>query len=112
MPGEIVMQRDRFERTRIEGPDLDESALASQLSEEFLLVHAVLERFAAIDEDDRDFVVELAAKIGVRIDVDVVPGESSAPRKLGQALFHHFTQVASFAGINHDVAELWHAGRF
>jgi hypothetical protein len=89
-----------------------ERVLAGQFLQELLLVHAVLESFAAIDEDDRNFVIELAAKVGVRIDVDVVPGESAAPRKLGQALFDHFTQVASFAGINHDVAGLWHARRF
>ena len=84
--------------------------LAGQLLQEFLLVHVVLESFAAIDEDDRNFVVELAAKVRVGVNVDLMPGESSPARKLGQALFHHFTQVASFAGVNHDVAELWHAG--
>ncbi len=90
----------------------DRTSLAGQFPQEFLLVHAVFEGFPAIDEDHRDFVVELAAKIEVGIDVDFLPGKSTAPRELGQTLFDDFTQVAAFAGINHDVAGLLHACRF
>jgi hypothetical protein len=89
---------------------LEPAGLAGQLSQEFLLVHAVLEGFTAIDEDDRDFVVELAPKFGVSVYVDLLPGKSPPPRQLGQALFDYFAQVASLAGINHDAARLWHAG--
>jgi hypothetical protein len=77
MPGEIVKQGGRFERTA-----RSESALAGQLPQEFLLIHAVLEGFAAIDENNRDFVVELAAKVGVGVNVDLMPGETPAARKL------------------------------
>jgi hypothetical protein len=84
--------------------------LARQFSQKFLLVHAVLESFAAVDEDDRNLVVELAAKIGVRINIDLLPGESSTSRELEQTLFDDFTQMAAFAGIDYDAARLWHAG--
>jgi hypothetical protein len=69
MPEEIVTETARVER----------SELASQLLQEFLLVHAVLEGFMAVNEDDGDFVVELAAEFGVSVNVDVLPGESSSP---------------------------------
>jgi hypothetical protein len=82
---------------------------ARQFSQKFLLVHAVLEGFAAVDENDRNFVVELAAKIGVRINIDFLPGESSTSRKLKQTLFYDFTQMTAFAGIDDDSARLWHA---
>jgi hypothetical protein len=87
-------------------------ALASEFPQKLLLVHAVLEGLAAINEDDGDFVVELAAEFRVHVNVDVSPREAAPARKLGEALFDHFTQVASLARIDHDVARLWHAGRF
>jgi len=91
-------------------PVSGKARLASQSSQEFLLVHAVFEGFAAVDENDRNFIVELAAKIGVRINIDLLPGESSTSRKLKQTLFYDFTQMAAFAGIDNDAARLWHAG--
>jgi hypothetical protein len=57
----------------------NDSALAGQPAQEFLLVHAVLESFTAINEDDWNLVAELAAKFGVGVNVDLLPGESSAP---------------------------------
>jgi hypothetical protein len=83
---------------------LNDTALAGELSQEFLLVHVIFESFTTIDEDDRDLVIELTAKFGVGVYVDVLPGESSAARKLGQTFFHHFTQVAALAGIDYDAA--------
>jgi hypothetical protein len=52
--------------------------LAGELSEEFLLVHVILEGFAAVNENYRNFIVELAAEFMVGVDVDFVPGETSA----------------------------------
>jgi hypothetical protein len=86
--------------------------LAGQLAEKFLLVHAVLEGFAAINEDDGNFVVELAAEFGVGVHIDLAPGEPPATRELGETLFDNLAEMASFAGIDHDVARLWHAGKF
>jgi hypothetical protein len=108
MPGEIVAESGWDEA----GNRIAALALASQLAQEFLFVHAVLEGFAAIDEDDWDFVVELAAQVGVGVDVDFMPSEAAAARKLGQTLFHYFAQMTSLAGIDHDIARLRHAERF
>ena len=83
-----------------------------QLAEELPLVHAVLKGLAAVDEDHGDFVIELAADFAIGVHIDFSPSESAPARKFGQALFHHFTQVASLAGVNHDVAGLKHAERF
>ena len=41
-------------------------ALAGQLPKEFLLVHVVFESLSAVDEHDRNFVVELAAKFEIQ----------------------------------------------
>jgi hypothetical protein len=86
------------------------TGLAGQLAQKLLFIHVVLEGFAAIDEDDGDFVVVLAAEIGVGVYVDVLPGEAATAGELRQALFHYFTQVASLAGIDHDAAGIRHAG--
>jgi len=106
MPGEIVTEITRERCGR------NETALAGQLPQELAFVHVVLEGFAAVDEDDGDFVVVLTAEFRVLVDIDFLPGESAVARELGQALFYHFTQMASLAGIDHDAAGLWHAGGF
>jgi hypothetical protein len=77
-----------------------------------LLVHVILEGLAAIDEDDRDFIVELAAEFVVGVDVDFMPGEAAAAGEFGEAFLHQFAKVASFARIYDDVTGLRHAGRF
>ena len=86
-----------------------EMRLADQLAKEFLLVHAVLEGFATIDEDDRDFIVELAAQFVIGVHVDFAPGEAATAGKLHKAFFHNFAEMATFAGIDDDAAWLWHA---
>jgi hypothetical protein len=50
---------------------------AGELAEEIGFVHAVLEGFAAIDEDYRDFVGELAAELFVAVHVYFLPGEAA-----------------------------------
>src|SRR5579884_2050813 len=88
-----------------------ETELADELSQEFLLVHVVLEGFATVDENDWNLIIELTTKIHVSVDVDLVPGEASSARQFGEAFLHHFAQVTSFARVNHDAADVWHAGR-
>jgi hypothetical protein len=85
--------------------------LAGQLAEEFLFVHAVLESLATINEDDGNFVVELPAEFGVGVHVNVAPGKATTAREFGEAFFYNLAQMASFTGVNHDVAKLWHAGK-
>lgn len=85
-------------------------ALADEFAQEFLLVHAVLEGLASVYEDDRNFIVELPAQFVIGIDVDFKPGESASPRKLGEALLYHFTEVTALPRVDDDTAKLWHAG--
>ena len=49
--------------------------------EKFLLVHVVLECLASVNENDRNLVVELAAKFGVEVDIHFVPGEKPPRRE-------------------------------
>jgi hypothetical protein len=83
--------------------------LAGQLPKKILLIHAVFEGLAAIDEDDGDFIVELSAEIGVAIHVNFAPGETATARKLGETLFDDLTEVTSSARIQNDAAEFCHA---
>jgi hypothetical protein len=83
---------------------------AGEAAEEFLFVHAVLESFAAVDEDDGDFVGVTAADFGVGLDVDFAPGETAALFEFGEALFDDFAEMASLARVKDDLAPVWHAG--
>jgi hypothetical protein len=78
-------------------------------AQKFLFVHVVFECFASVNENNRNLVVELAAKFGVEVDIHFVPGETAATRELREALFNHFAQMASLAGIDHDAARIGHA---
>ena len=53
----------------------DAEDLARQLPQKFLLVHAVLEGLAPIDEHDRNFVIELPPQFAVAIHIHFLPGE-------------------------------------
>jgi hypothetical protein len=92
-----------------DGQEID---LAGEFAEEFPLVHAVLEGFAAVDKDDGDFIVKLAADFVIGINVDFTPGEAAMAGKLDQAFLHDFAEMASLAGVNHDLAGVWHGRDF
>jgi hypothetical protein len=83
-----------------------------KFAKEFLLVHAVLESFAAVDENDGNFVVELAAEFGVAVDIDFLPGEAATTGEFDQALLDDFAEMATLARINDDRTGVRHAGRF
>jgi hypothetical protein len=85
--------------------------LVSQLPQKFFFIHAVLERLSAIDENHGNLVVKLAPKLVVGVDVDFPPDESTPARELGKALLYDFAEVAPFAGVDDDVADLGHAGK-
>ena len=97
-------------QTAVEFPD--GFASAGEFAEEVGFVHVVLEGFAAVDEDYRDFVGELAAELVVAVYVDVLPGEAAAAVELGESLFDDFAEVAAFARVDHDLAELGHWSEF
>src|ERR1039458_1389625 len=84
-------------------------ALARQSAQKFLFVHAVLESLAPVDEDDGHFVIELPPQFGVAIHIHFLPGEPAPARELRQAFLHHLAEVTTFARVDHDLAELWHA---
>ena len=72
-------------------------ASAGELTQELALVHSVFESLAAVDEDNRDFVSELTAKILVGININFAPMKPASALQLDQTLFDDFTQVAAFA---------------
>jgi hypothetical protein len=85
---------------------------AGEFAEEVGFFHVVLEGFAAVDEDYRNFVGELAAELFVAVDVDVCPVESAATVQFGEALFNDFAEVAAFTGVDHDLAKFGHSAEF
>lgn len=84
--------------------DVAEFALACEFAQEFALVHAVFEGLAAVDEDDGNFIGELAAEVFVGVDVNFAPLKASAALQLDERLFDDLAQVAALAGIHYDVA--------
>ena len=73
-----------------------------------MFVQAIFEGFAAVDENDGDFVGKLAAELVVGVDVDFLPGEAAAAMELGEGFFDDLAEVAAFAGVEHDLAGLGH----
>jgi hypothetical protein len=87
---------------------LSDEKLAGELAEEFAFVHAVLEGFAAVDEDHGDFVGELATELFVGVDVDFLPPEQAAALELDEAFLYDFAEVAAFARVHQNVAGVGH----
>lgn len=83
--------------------------LAGELAQEFLLVHAVLEGFAAVDENDWDLVVVFAPKFRVGVYINLAPGEATAACQLIQTLLDYFAEMTTPSGVNDDAAKIWHA---
>jgi hypothetical protein len=82
---------------------------SAQFAEKFLLVHAVLEGFAAVDEDYGDFVRVEASDFGIGVDVDLTPTVAAALLELDETLFDDFAEMTSLAGINYDFPRQRHA---
>lgn len=73
-----------------------------EFAEEFLFVHAVLEGFVAVNEDDGNLIAILAAELGVGIDVDFTPLEAAALMEFDEALLDDFAEMAALTGIDDD----------
>jgi hypothetical protein len=86
-----------------------QNRLAGKLTQKILFVHVILEGLPSIDEDYRDFIIELTAQLEIGIDIDFAPGKASTAREFGETLFHDFAQMTAFAGIDYDAARVWHA---
>src|ERR1039458_1110013 len=82
---------------------------SAQFAQEFLLIHAVFKRFAAIDEDHGDLVGIEAADFRVRVYIDFAPGKAAMLLQLDDALFDDFAEMTSLAGVNHDFPRRRHA---
>ena len=82
--------------------------LAGQLAQEFALIHVVLEGFAAVDEDDGDFVGELAAELLVGVDIDFLPAEQAAALELDQAFFDDLAEMTALPRVDEDLAGVGH----
>ena len=85
------------------------SGLSYQPAEKFPLVHAVLEGFAPVDEDDRHFVIELPSQFAVTVHIHFRPDKPASAREFRQTLLHHLAQMTTFARVNYDLARLGHA---
>jgi len=69
----------------------------AQLAQEFFLVQAVLERFAAVDEDYGNFVGVEATDFGVGVHVHFAPRKPATLVELDEALLDDFAQMAPLA---------------
>src|ERR1700674_2753046 len=74
-------------------------ASPGELAEKVGFIHAVFEGFAAVDEDDGNFVGELGAELFVAVHVYVLPGEAAAAVQFGERFFDDFAEVTSLAGV-------------
>jgi hypothetical protein len=73
-----------------------------------VFIHAVLESFAAVDEDYGDFVGVETTEVIVGVYVNFLPVESGVALKFSQTFFDDLAQVASLAGVDHDLSGLVH----
>jgi hypothetical protein len=85
-------------------------SLAGELPQKFLLVHPVLEGFAAIDEDDGDLVVVLAAEFGIGVNIHIAPVETAALVEFDEALLDDLAEVTPLARIDDDFPVLHNLG--
>jgi hypothetical protein len=81
----------------------------AQFAEKLLLVHAVLEGFAAVYKDYGDLIVIETPDLGIGVYVDLAPGEAAAFMQFGEALFDDFAEMTSLAGIKDNFPWLRHA---
>ena len=79
---------------------------AGQLPHELLLVHAIFERLAAIDEDDRNLIVVLPTQVWIGVNIHVAPVEAAALMEFYEALLDDFAEMASLAGIDDNFSVL------
>jgi hypothetical protein len=79
-----------------------------QLAQKLTFVHAVFKRFAAIDEDDGNFVGELTAQLLIRIDINFMPGEPAPSVQFGQGLFDDLAKMTTLSRIHYYLAQDGH----
>ena len=85
-------------------------SLAGELPQKFLLVHAVLECFASVDEDDGDLVVVLATEVGIGVNIHIAPVETAALMEFDEALLDDLAEMAPLPGIDDYFPMLHNSG--
>ena len=75
-----------------------------------MLVEPVFESLAAIDEDYRDFVGELAPQTVIGFNVDFAPAEAPPALQFGQRFLHDLAKVTSLSRVHDDVTQIRHGG--
>jgi hypothetical protein len=83
---------------------------ARQLSHELLLVHAIFERFASIDEHDGDLIVILTSEFYVGVDIYFAPVKAAALMEFDEALLDDFAEMTPLPGINDNFPLLHNGG--
>jgi hypothetical protein len=86
-----------------------EFGLVGEAAQKLAFVHPIFKGLSPIDEDNRDFVVELTAEFRIGIHVNLAPYEAATARQLGKTLFDHFTEVTPLARVHDNIGEFWHA---
>ncbi len=79
------------------GTKWEKDGLVAQFAQKFALIHAVLEGFATINENHRNFIRELPPQLFVAVHIHILPDKSAAALQLPQRLLDDFTQMAAFA---------------
>ena len=82
--------------------------LTGQLLQEFLFIQPVFEGLAAIDENYRDLVSELALEFAVGFNVNFSPAKAAAPLQLRELFLDDLAKVASLPGIHNNFAQDGH----
>jgi hypothetical protein len=82
--------------------------LAGQFAHDLLLIHAVLERLASINENDWDFIVVKASYLGVGVHINFAPLETALPMELDEALLYDLAEMAPLTRIKNDFSGLRH----
>jgi len=61
-----------------------------------------------VDEHDRNFVGEFTAELFITIHIDFAPAESAPSVQFDQCFFNNLAKMATFAGIDDDLAAVLH----
>ena len=97
------------QKTRLEGhSDHGEQWSTGEFAKKFLLVQAVLEGFAAVDEHHRNFVIVEAAELAVGIHVDLTQSKAAALVELDEAFLDDLTEMTTLPGIQDDLSGIRH----
>jgi hypothetical protein len=82
----------------------DAEDLVRELPQKFLLIHAVLEGLAPVNEHHGDFIIELPPQFVVAIHIHFLPCEAAAAGEFRKALLYQLAKMTALPRVNHDLA--------